>query len=233
MWSARRTDGWGKRQAEAEALERISALEREERKRRCVLVTEVVRRGAREQLAALPENEMVRESAEAIEAFLAQKEHARALRAEADERRRRRREAEQRRFERAQLEAESMVCSSPSPPLFSFSFPLPLYPSPSLFLSLSLSFSLLLSPLSLSLSLCVLPTRKRGARGTRDPRRGAGAALSRGAGAARGGAGAAAGREAGGGRPPPPRTNRTRRVPHPVLIGHAASLTPYRSRGAR
>ena len=30
--------------------------------------------------------------------------------------------------------------------------------------------------------------------------------------------------------PPPPlpsRTNRTRRVPHPVLIGHAASLSPY------
>jgi hypothetical protein len=27
-------------------------------------------------------------------------------------------------------------------------------------------------------------------------------------------------------RPSPP-TNRTRRVPHPVLIGHAASLTPY------
>ena len=27
--------------------------------------------------------------------------------------------------------------------------------------------------------------------------------------------------------PPPPRTNRTRRVPHPVLIGHAAYLTPY------
>jgi hypothetical protein len=27
--------------------------------------------------------------------------------------------------------------------------------------------------------------------------------------------------------PPPSRTNRTRRVPHPVLIGHAASLTPY------
>ena len=27
--------------------------------------------------------------------------------------------------------------------------------------------------------------------------------------------------------PPPPRTNWTRRVPHPVLIGHAASLTPY------
>jgi len=25
--------------------------------------------------------------------------------------------------------------------------------------------------------------------------------------------------------PPSPRTNRTRRVPHPVLIGHAASLT--------
>jgi hypothetical protein len=29
--------------------------------------------------------------------------------------------------------------------------------------------------------------------------------------------------------PPLPRTNRTRRVPHPVLIGHAASLTPYES----
>ena len=28
---------------------------------------------------------------------------------------------------------------------------------------------------------------------------------------------------------PNPRTNRTRRVPHPVLIGHAASLTPYAS----
>jgi len=28
-------------------------------------------------------------------------------------------------------------------------------------------------------------------------------------------------------RPLPPRANRTRRVPHPVLIGHAASLTPY------
>ena len=28
-------------------------------------------------------------------------------------------------------------------------------------------------------------------------------------------------------RPPPSRTNRTRRVPQPVLIGHAASLTPY------
>jgi len=28
---------------------------------------------------------------------------------------------------------------------------------------------------------------------------------------------------------PFPRTNRTRRVPHPVLIGHAASLTPYSS----
>jgi len=26
---------------------------------------------------------------------------------------------------------------------------------------------------------------------------------------------------------PSPRTNRTRRVPHPVPIGHAASLTPY------
>jgi len=30
-------------------------------------------------------------------------------------------------------------------------------------------------------------------------------------------------------RPPPPRTKWTRRVPHPVLIGHAASLTPYYS----
>jgi hypothetical protein len=28
--------------------------------------------------------------------------------------------------------------------------------------------------------------------------------------------------------PPPPRTKWTRRVPHPVLIGHAASLTPHR-----
>jgi hypothetical protein len=27
--------------------------------------------------------------------------------------------------------------------------------------------------------------------------------------------------------PPPSRTNLTRRVPHPVLIGHAASLTLY------
>jgi len=27
--------------------------------------------------------------------------------------------------------------------------------------------------------------------------------------------------------PPPPRTKWTRRVPHPVLIGHAASRTPY------
>ena len=27
----------------------------------------------------------------------------------------------------------------------------------------------------------------------------------------------------------PPRTNWTRRVLHPVLIGHAASLTPYKS----
>jgi len=30
--------------------------------------------------------------------------------------------------------------------------------------------------------------------------------------------------------PPPPRTKWTRRVPHPVLIGHAASLTPYHGR---
>jgi hypothetical protein len=29
------------------------------------------------------------------------------------------------------------------------------------------------------------------------------------------------------GAPPLPRTKWTRRVPHPVLIGHAASLTPY------
>ena len=29
--------------------------------------------------------------------------------------------------------------------------------------------------------------------------------------------------------PPSPRTKWTRRVPHPVLIGHAASLTPYQS----
>ena len=31
----------------------------------------------------------------------------------------------------------------------------------------------------------------------------------------------------GVGCPPPLRTNRTRRVLHPVLIGHAVSLTPY------
>jgi len=30
-----------------------------------------------------------------------------------------------------------------------------------------------------------------------------------------------------GGAPPLLRTNRTRRVLHPVLIGHAASFTPY------
>ena len=41
------------------------------------------------------------------------------------------------------------------------------------------------------------------------------------------GAAGAAGAAAAGGRPPPPppRTKWTRRVPHPVLIGHAASLT--------
>jgi hypothetical protein len=56
---------------------------------------------------------------------------------------------------------------------------------------------------------------------------------SEGAGAAGGcgGAGArlALGGERGGGVgcPPPSRTKWTRRVPHPVLIGHAASLTPY------
>ena len=33
--------------------------------------------------------------------------------------------------------------------------------------------------------------------------------------------------------PPPPRTKRTRRVPHPVLIGHAASLTPPRTNRTR
>jgi hypothetical protein len=30
-----------------------------------------------------------------------------------------------------------------------------------------------------------------------------------------------------GGPPPPPRTKWLRRVPHPALIGRAASLTPY------
>jgi hypothetical protein len=34
-------------------------------------------------------------------------------------------------------------------------------------------------------------------------------------------------------RPPPPRTKLTRRVPHPVLIGHAASPTPYYGRAGR
>ena len=34
-------------------------------------------------------------------------------------------------------------------------------------------------------------------------------------------------RRAGERGTPPPRTKWTRRVPHPVLIGHAASLTPY------
>jgi replicative superfamily II helicase len=34
--------------------------------------------------------------------------------------------------------------------------------------------------------------------------------------------------EIAAGPPPPlPRTKWTRRIPHPVLIGHAASLTPY------
>jgi hypothetical protein len=35
------------------------------------------------------------------------------------------------------------------------------------------------------------------------------------------------GGQATDGSPPPSRTEWTRRVPHPVLIGHAASLTPY------
>ena len=38
---------------------------------------------------------------------------------------------------------------------------------------------------------------------------------------------AAAGGSGGAPPPLPPRTKWTRRVPHPVLIGHAASLTPY------
>jgi hypothetical protein len=33
--------------------------------------------------------------------------------------------------------------------------------------------------------------------------------------------------------PPPPRTNRTRRVPRPVLIGHAASPPPPQGAGIR
>jgi hypothetical protein len=44
-------------------------------------------------------------------------------------------------------------------------------------------------------------------------------------------AGAGAGPPAAGPPPPPPRTKWTRRVPHPVLIGHAASTT-RRTRGA-
>ena len=34
-------------------------------------------------------------------------------------------------------------------------------------------------------------------------------------------------------RPPSPRTKWTRRVPHPVLIGHAASLTQVREAGLK
>jgi hypothetical protein len=41
------------------------------------------------------------------------------------------------------------------------------------------------------------------------------------------GVGAVPGRRGRQPTSPPPRTNRTRRGPHPVLIGHAASLTPY------
>jgi len=48
-------------------------------------------------------------------------------------------------------------------------------------------------------------------------------------GGAAGGGGARGGGGGGGGRaappPPPPRTKWTRRVPHLVLIGHAASLS--------
>ena len=46
-------------------------------------------------------------------------------------------------------------------------------------------------------------------------------------------AAAPAARRAGALPPPPllPRTKWSRRVPHPVLIGHAASLTPYAARG--
>ena len=49
------------------------------------------------------------------------------------------------------------------------------------------------------------------------------------AGARPGGGGCAAGgaRARAERRCPPPRTNWTRRIPQPVLIGHAASLTPY------
>jgi hypothetical protein len=59
---------------------------------------------------------------------------------------------------------------------------------------------------------------------------GGGAARRRGGGAGGGGGGVGGGRGGGarGFAPPPPplfRTNRTRRVPHPVLIGHAASLS--------
>jgi flagellar biosynthesis GTPase FlhF len=47
------------------------------------------------------------------------------------------------------------------------------------------------------------------------------------------GSGAAGGAAADGGTPPPsPRTKWTRRVPHPVLIGHAASLSQAEGREA-
>ena len=87
--------------------------------------------------------------------------------------------------------------------------------------------------------------RRRGSAGTLQPRPadGAGAAPAQigveevysremGRGNSREGAVEEAAAEEGtaGGNPPPPlpsRTTWTRRVPHPVLIGHAASLTPY------
>ena len=42
---------------------------------------------------------------------------------------------------------------------------------------------------------------------------------------------AAAGRAGRAAPPPPPRTKRTRRVPHPVLIGHAGMAGPHRAAG--
>ena len=68
------------------------------------------------------------------------------------------------------------------------------------------------------------PRRARGHRCAARRARGEGAG-------GRGGATARARRDRGAGwglcSAPPPRTKWTRRFPHPVLIGHAASLTPY------